>query len=441
MNNNENIKRELGELKDKHNNWYWQIKLGKVNWLNAFEKYRIIGIMFVIAKRVFGILIYFVLLIPIYVMATAISFGKKGKIKSNKVNSKAIDDALKAYKEFTDIYMARVYSPLVKSLEISLFKDLDIKSPSLEIGIGDGYLSSLIFENKKEKLSLGSDMIYETILSAKKYDHFEKLAIFDAEEIPLPDNCVNTVIMNNLMHHLPSRKKTLAEVERILLPGGIFIFIDNLYGWIEYTFDSRLLRLCHLGFIATKWERFKMHLFAQKLLKTPEYWNEAVRGTKMEVVLNRGFVSGRAMTIASIFEYLNLLQGQPTRESMRLLLQWLPGGKNIQDKINIIIEYLIINDNKLMQDKDAAGAYLFVVLKKKENRPEETVKNNELIYVCPKCKIDLIVKNNKYICNKCAQQYAVRKGLPILLSYQKELADLEDFLEMSDRRKVRKYIT
>jgi len=304
----------------------------------------------------------FIILIVASVVAILIDRRKNGKKK--KEADPVARKALAVYKDFAAIYPARVYSPVAKSLEVALLANCDFKYPSLEIAVGDGYLSSLIFKDKNQKLAIGNDMIYETILSAKKYGHIERFAIFEAQEIPLPDNCLETVLMLNLMHHLPSRKRAMGEAARVLKPGGKFIFTDNLYGWVQYTFDSRILRFFHLDFIAKKIENFKLNLFAQKLLISPAYWEEAVKGTQMEVVANQPFVSRRAMTIGSIFEYFNLLQGQPTRESMKFWLKIKFINSYIQKLFHIIIEDLIINEKEYL--KKADGAYLFVVLTKKK---------------------------------------------------------------------------
>lgn len=430
-------KYELGSLSDKKDNRYWRIKLSKISRFNILNRYRGIKIVFNFIEKIIGIIVFAVLLIPISITALVLSFiAKKEKIEETDGE---IKNALEAYKRFMEIYPARVYSPVIKSLEVGLLKSSNLTSPILELGIGDGHLSSLVFEGQKHRLAIGSDLIYETILSSKKYNYVDKLAVFDAEEIPLPDNCFNTVIMNNLMHHLPSRKKVLDEVARILKPGGKFIFTDNLYGWVGYTFDSRLLRFFRLDFIARKLEAFKMHLFAQKLLTSSKYWDEAVKESQMEVLVNRDFVSRKAMIISSIFEYLNLLQGQPTRESMKLLLKIGFLGRFIKRKFESIIRYLIINENRLI--KDADGAFLFVVLRKKKDSKNINPEVNDLKYVCLKCRKDLISKDNKLICNKCKQGYLIKKSIPILLSYQGELAGFNDYLKRTDKKKVKEYIT
>ncbi len=437
---NKNPKLELGDLSSKEKNRYWEIKIGKQRLIYSYllNRVKIMEPLLKLAKGAIGLIVFSILLLPLFIIAVFILLPLKRKYSISQQDD-GVSYAITAYKKFMDIYPARVYSPLIKSLELGLFKTLDLKHPSLEIGIGDGYFSSLLFNGNKEKLTIGSDLIYETILSAKKYAHFEKLAVLDVEQVPLPDNCLETVIMNNLMHHLPSREKVFNEVQRILRPGGTFVFTDNLYGWIKHTFDSRLLRFFRLNWAAKSLEKFKLHLFAQKLLLSEDYWNLCVKDSEMEVVVNREFLSKKATTISSIFEYLNFLQGQPTRKSMRLLLRLLPFAKRyINNVFEGIIKYLIIADKSLT--KEGEGAYLFVVLRKRQDRNKQRLVNDAK-YVCPNCKSEVENRDDEFFCHRCQQSYMVRKGIPMFLSYQKDLKGFKNYLELSDKKKVSEYIT
>lgn len=440
MEETNNTKYELGFLQDRKDNRYWQIKLGKMRSLtNGIAQYRRLMAIFNFLGKMIGVIIFFFLLIPICIIALIISIRlKKREGKAGNINE-GTRRVLEVYERFMNVYPARVYSPILKAMEVGFLRNQDLRPPSLEIAIGDGYLSSLVFGERGYNLTIGSDMIYETILSSIKYNHIDKLVVCDAVELPFPDNCFNTVIMNNLMHHLPSRKKTLREIERVLKPGGKFFFQDNLRGWIEYTFDSRILRFFHLNFMAKKIEAFKLNLFAQKLLTSRVYWEEGVKETEMEVLVNQEFMSKKALTIGSIFEYLNLLQGQPTRESMRILLKIGFLKKFIDKKFSNIIKYLIINEQKLIEKNQ--GAFLFVVLRKGGEVGDIGEPARELKYACLKCKNELEQKGDQMVCQECGQEYPIRKGVPIFLSYQEKLKEFENYLDTTDKREVKEYIT
>jgi SAM-dependent methyltransferase len=50
-----------------------------------------------------------------------------------------------------------------------------------------------------------------------------KFEIIDAQSIPYPDESLDIVIANHMLYHVPDRPKALAEIHRVLKPGGMLI--------------------------------------------------------------------------------------------------------------------------------------------------------------------------------------------------------------------------
>ncbi|HLY37090.1 MAG TPA: class I SAM-dependent methyltransferase [Candidatus Binatia bacterium] len=70
-----------------------------------------------------------------------------------------------------------------------------------------------------------------------------RLWVGDAERIGVPDGTYDAVVELAILHHVPGWRRALAEVRRILRPGGLFLFEELS---TEFFFDvpvvSRLLR-------------------------------------------------------------------------------------------------------------------------------------------------------------------------------------------------------
>lgn len=45
------------------------------------------------------------------------------------------------------------------------------------------------------------------------------------------------------------------------------------------------------------------------------------------------------------------------------------------------------------------------------------------ILVCPVCKTDIELKNDKVICKQCKRQYPIREGIPIMLTDEAKVPD------------------
>ncbi|NDJ75518.1 MAG: class I SAM-dependent methyltransferase [Chloroflexi bacterium] len=102
----------------------------------------------------------------------------------------------------------------------------------LEIGCGPGWLWS---ENQ-DRLATGwhitlSDfspgMVLEaqaSLRNAPPIFHFE---VFDAQHIPFEDAVFDAVVANHMLYHVPNLDAALAEVRRVLKPGGTFYAATN----------------------------------------------------------------------------------------------------------------------------------------------------------------------------------------------------------------------
>src|SRR5438128_12677372 len=57
----------------------------------------------------------------------------------------------------------------------------------------------------------------------------------DAESLPFPDNSFDVVYSNGVIHHTPNTVRVVADIYRVLRPGGraiIMIYAENsLYYW------------------------------------------------------------------------------------------------------------------------------------------------------------------------------------------------------------------
>ena len=54
-----------------------------------------------------------------------------------------------------------------------------------------------------------------------------RFEVVDAQEIPFEDNSFDAVIANHMLYHVPDRARAIAEVHRVLHPGGYFYAATN----------------------------------------------------------------------------------------------------------------------------------------------------------------------------------------------------------------------
>ena len=99
----------------------------------------------------------------------------------------------------------------------------------LEIGCGRGVGTEIIFErfaaDEVHALDVDPDMIKQAQGSLSRYQpHRLKLYVGDAAAISEPDASFDAVFDFAIIHHIPNWKDAIAEVARVLTPGGKFLF-------------------------------------------------------------------------------------------------------------------------------------------------------------------------------------------------------------------------
>jgi len=101
----------------------------------------------------------------------------------------------------------------------------------LELGCGSGAMwSSQANRIPASWSAILSDYSPGMVSEARtKLDRLEKFGftVLDAQRIPFPAEEFNAVIANHMLYHVPDRPAALAEVRRILQPGGLFFAATN----------------------------------------------------------------------------------------------------------------------------------------------------------------------------------------------------------------------
>ena len=120
----------------------------------------------------------------------------------------------------------------------------------LEIGSGRGGGSSFIQRYLKPRHMIGLDLSKDAVQWSRKRHRVDGLEfrVGDAEKLPFEDGSIDAVINVESSHCYPSFDKFLAEVHRVLRPGGHFLYADfraqeSIPAWQESLNDSGLILL------------------------------------------------------------------------------------------------------------------------------------------------------------------------------------------------------
>ncbi len=136
---------------------------------------------------------------------------------NKKLELESVDEA--------ERYPIQLYDYVATGFGTVALTGLDV----LEVGSGRGGGASYIARYLKPQKIIGLDLsTIATQFCTQHYNNIDNLAFIngDAEAIPFPDKSQDVVINVESSHCYPNFGKFVAEVERILKPGGYFLFTD-----------------------------------------------------------------------------------------------------------------------------------------------------------------------------------------------------------------------
>jgi SAM-dependent methyltransferase len=109
----------------------------------------------------------------------------------------------------------------------------------LDVGCGEGQLSRAAVEHGSE-LVVGVDPTWAQVREGRRRGGGVRYGRAEAAALPFPDDCFDAVVACLVFEHIVAVDAALAEVGRVLAPGGRFLFFLNHpllqtpgSGWID----------------------------------------------------------------------------------------------------------------------------------------------------------------------------------------------------------------
>lgn len=99
----------------------------------------------------------------------------------------------------------------------------------LDVGCGTGaYLRTLVDAVHPHGRAVGLDTSHPMTIKARQRDlPFTAVLTADARRLPFPDSSVDAAWCERVLQHLPEPRQAVAEIVRVLRPGGRIVAIDT----------------------------------------------------------------------------------------------------------------------------------------------------------------------------------------------------------------------
>ena len=216
------------------------------------------------------------------------------------------------------------FRALVRSVECRLFEQASeqiggFAEPVLDIGCGDGLFASLAFT---KPLFAGIDPNEASLKEARArlpLGAHRHLVAASATGLPFPDQFFSTVVANCVIEHIPDLDGTLAEIFRVLRPGGRFLFGVPSHRFADMLLVSTVCRALGLSRLAKAYGAWFNSHSRHFHTYDPDHWKRLLATHKFQIEHWEYYLTDAAHRAFDVAHYL----GIPGLISRKLTGKWV----------------------------------------------------------------------------------------------------------------------
>jgi methionine biosynthesis protein MetW len=165
---------------------------------------------------------------------------------------------------YTNLFSGQTGAEYYASMQVKIRKVLGMFGRMegcriLDVGCGDGFITRRIGESTGARMS-GVDISANALKAAKKAGIDARHANLDRDRLPFTDGYFDAVFCGDVVEHVFDTERLLAEVRRVLKPGGFVVMsVPNIAAWY-----NRIIML--FGFIPVWVESASTHYVGNPFL-------------------------------------------------------------------------------------------------------------------------------------------------------------------------------
>jgi SAM-dependent methyltransferase len=226
--------------------------------------------------------------------------------------------------------------------------------PMLDVGAGDGHFASLLFPGG---VDVGIDPSREALKEASERGVYRNLQVASACELPFGDEAFASVISNCVLEHIPDLDSALAEIARVLKPGGMFATTVPSPNYEGYLLGTTLFRTIGLRSLARAYGKWMTRISYHYHYYSPEEWRQRLSRHGLIVREWRYYFSPGAHRMFDLSHYLSA----PSLLVRKLTGRWIL----FPSKPGVGLQRAVLG-RFYEQDVRGEGAYIMLVCTKGE---------------------------------------------------------------------------
>lgn len=274
--------------------------------------------------------------------------------------SKTLRGPPMAFKSLEEIFaayaaVAPVAHALYRTAEAKHLRQAPLFRPVLDLGCGSGEFVQLALCGD---VDVGIDVSWRRMSCSGQHPHYRHLCLGNAYRLPFADGEFQTVLAVSVLEHLHQPQWALAEVCRVLQPGGHLVGTATLLDMHEQLFYPWMLGRLGLSRLARLYVRLHDRLFAHRSLLIQQQWEEMFAASRLELLVSRKIVVPR------LTRYWDMLL--PFAWPYRVLPRWVYSLICRPPGVRALVRERLL---PLCYVEESDGSSLFFVARKPEESP------------------------------------------------------------------------
>lgn len=205
---------------------------------------------------------------------------------------------------------------LLRAVEARFYENIELPSPTLDLGCGDGHFASLAFERP---LEVGLDPWEGPLKEAEKRAAYLKTVHAPGDKIPFENGFFASAVSNSVLEHIPELDPVLSELARVMKPGAPFVFCVPNHNFLDSLSISNFLDRIGLRALSNSYRRFFNRIARHHHCDDPLIWQARLDRAGFELQHWWHYFSPRALRVLEWGHYFGL----PSLVSRKLFGKWI----------------------------------------------------------------------------------------------------------------------
>lgn len=245
------------------------------------------------------------------------------------------------------------FRALLRAVESRFYQDLALPEPVLDVGCGDGHFAAMALDDRPPMI--GVDPWWPPLRESARRRVYRAAIQSAGAALPFPSEHFASAISNSVLEHIPDLDPVLADVNRVLRPGGRFVFCVPSDNFLPFLSVSRGLRRLGLRGLGSVYERFFNRISRHYHTDDPQSWAERLHRAGFSIEQHWYYFSRGALATLEWGHYF----GAPSVVAKKLTGRWVIAAARWN---------LWLTDRLVRRYYEEAlpeqGAYLFFVARK-----------------------------------------------------------------------------